>query len=110
MEAPVKWAVRFRTPKQQRRPWGLQAGSVDIVVGTHRLLSKDVRFHDLGLVIIEEEQRFGQHKENSRSFIGVVLLPLPPPSPHPDMSGIGHTSTIEQLPAAGGFPCWSRTT
>ena len=63
MEAfPVKVGMlsRFRTAKQQKETLrGLQAGSVDIVVGTHRLLSKDVRFHDLGLVIIDEEQRFG---------------------------------------------------
>ena len=43
----------------------MKRGSVDIVVGTHRLVSKDVRFHDLGLVIIDEEQRFGvAQKEN----------------------------------------------
>ena len=59
---PVKVELlsRFRTPKQQeeilRR---LRRGEIDIVVGTHRLVSKDVEFHDLGLVIIDEEQRFG---------------------------------------------------
>ena len=41
------------------RDSGLQAGSVDIVVGTHRLLSKDVKFHDLGLLVVDEEQKFG---------------------------------------------------
>ena len=61
MEAfPVKVEMmsRFRTTKQQKETLrGLQSGSVDIVVGTHRLLSKDVRFHDLGLVIIDEARR-----------------------------------------------------
>ena len=63
MEAfPVKVEMmsRFRTAKQQKETLrGLQSGSVDIVVGTHRLLSKDVKFHDLGLVIIDEEH--GEH-------------------------------------------------
>ena len=82
MEAfPVKVEMmsRFRTAKQQKETLkGLQAGSVDIVVGTHRLLSKDVKFHDLGLVIIDEEQRFGvKHKEKLKeNFIGVDMLTL----------------------------------
>src|SRR5699024_10643181 len=70
---------RFRTAKQQKEALrGIQAGSADIVVGTHRLLSKDVRFHDLGLVIIDEEQRFGgRHKDKlKQSFIGVDMLTL----------------------------------
>ena len=56
---------RFRTPKQQKQTINeLEKGFVDIVVGTHRLLSKDVKFKDLGLVIVDEEQRFGvAHKE-----------------------------------------------
>ena len=50
---------RFRTKKQQTETLkGLKSGTVDIVVGTHRLLSKDVQYHDLGLLIIDEEQRF----------------------------------------------------
>ena len=90
MEAfPVKVGLlsRFRTAKQQKETLrGLQAGSVDIVIGTHRLLSKDVRFHDLGLVIIDEEQRFGvKHKEKLKeNFIGVDMLTLsatPIPAP-----------------------------
>ena len=82
MEAfPVKVEMmsRFRTAKQQKETLrGLQSGSVDIVVGTHRLLSKDVKFHDLGLVIIDEEQRFGvKHKEKLKeNFIGVDMLTL----------------------------------
>jgi len=56
----VDMLSRFRSPKQQRKTIeGLKSGEVDIVVGTHRLTSKDVAFKDLGLVIIDEEQRFG---------------------------------------------------
>lgn len=104
---PVKVGLlsRFRTPKQQKETMrGLQAGSVDIVVGTHRLLSKDVRFHDLGLVIIDEEQRFGvKHKEKLKeSFIGVDMLTLSatpiPRTLNMAMSGIRDMSTIEQPP------------
>lgn len=108
MEAfPVKVGLlsRFRTPKQQKETMrGLQAGSVDIVVGTHRLLSKDVRFHDLGLVIIDEEQRFGvKHKEKLKeNFIGVDMLTLSatpiPRTLNMAMSGIRDMSTIEQPP------------
>ena len=108
MEAfPVKVEMmsRFRTTKQQKETLrGLQAGSVDIVVGTHRLLSKDVRFHDLGLVIIDEEQRFGvKHKEKLKeNFIGVDMLTLSatpiPRTLNMAMSGIRDLSTIEQPP------------
>ena len=96
---------RFRTAKQQKETLrGLQSGSVDIVVGTHRLLSKDVRFHDLGLVIIDEEQRFGvKHKEKLKeNFIGVDMLTLSatpiPRTLNMAMSGIRDLSTIEQPP------------
>ena len=96
---------RFRTAKQQKEALrGLQAGSVDIMVGTHRLLSKDVRFHDLGLVIIDEEQRFGvRHKEKlKQSFIGVDMLTLSatpiPRTLSMAMSGIRDMSTIEEPP------------
>jgi transcription-repair coupling factor (superfamily II helicase) len=56
---------RFQSPAEERRTLaGLESGLVDVVIGTHRLLSADVRFKDLGLVIIDEEQRFGvEHKE-----------------------------------------------
>ena len=108
MEAfPVRCEMlsRFRTAKQQKETLrGLQSGSVDIVVGTHRLLSKDVRFHDLGLVIIDEEQRFGvKHKEKLKeNFIGVDMLTLSatpiPRTLNMAMSGIRDLSTIEQPP------------
>ena len=68
MEAfPVKAGLlsRFASARQQKETIkGLAAGTVDVVVGTHRMLQKDVKFHDLGLVIIDEEQRSGvKHKE-----------------------------------------------
>ena len=57
---------RFRSPKQQDEILRkIKRGSIDIVVGTHRLVSKDVRFRDLGLVIIDEEQRFGVAQRKS---------------------------------------------
>ena len=57
---------RFRSSGEQKKIMdGIKDGTVDIIIGTHRLLSKDVRFKDLGLLIIDEEQRFGvSHKEN----------------------------------------------
>jgi transcription-repair coupling factor len=68
---PIKIGLlsRFRTRKEQQETIkGLKNGTIDIVVGTHRLLSKDVKFHDLGLLIIDEEQRFGvAHKEKIKN-------------------------------------------
>lgn len=66
----VDMLSRFRTPKQQRETIaGIENGSVDIVVGTHRLLSKDIKFKDLGMVIVDEEQRFGvAHKEKLKAL------------------------------------------
>ena len=73
---PVKFDMlsRFRTPKEQREiVRKLREGELDLVVGTHRLLNKDVQFKDLGLLIVDEEHRFGvshkesiQHNENPR--------------------------------------------
>lgn len=108
MEAfPVKIGLlsRFRTAKQQKETLaGLAAGSVDIVVGTHRLLSKDVHFRDLGLVVIDEEQRFGvRHKEKLKeAFVGVDMLTLSatpiPRTLNMALSGIRDMSTIEEPP------------
>lgn len=79
----VEVLSRFRTPAQQDAALrGFQEGGVDILVGTHRLLSRDVNPHDLGLVIIDEEQRFGVgHKEqlkNLRESIDVLTLSATP--------------------------------
>lgn len=108
MEAfPIKAGLlsRFATPKQQKETLrGLATGEVDIVVGTHKLLQKSVKFHDLGLVIIDEEQRFGvKHKEKLKeNFIGVDMLTLSatpiPRTLNMAMSGLRDMSTIEEPP------------
>jgi len=79
----VEMLSRFRSPREQQEVLrGLSAGTVDIVVGTHRLLSKDVAFRDLGLLIIDEEQRFGVvHKEQlkrMRREVDVLTLTATP--------------------------------
>ncbi|MCD6533069.1 MAG: transcription-repair coupling factor [Deltaproteobacteria bacterium] len=69
---PVEVAVlsRFRTPAQQKQvAEGLRKGTIDVVIGTHRLLQKDISFKDLGLLILDEEHKFGvRHKEKLKSF------------------------------------------
>jgi len=75
----IEMLNRFRTPAEQREIIkGLEAGTIDIVIGTHRLLSKDVLFKDLGLLIVDEEQRFGvTHKEKmKRMKLNVDVLTL----------------------------------
>jgi len=79
----VRMLSRFQTPREQRDTLnGLIKGSVDIVIGTHRLLSRDVFFNDLGLMIVDEEQRFGvAHKEkikSKRANIDVLTLTATP--------------------------------
>lgn len=101
---------RFRTTKQVRETEAqLKAGECDIVVGTHRLLSKDIKFKDLGLLIIDEEQRFGvKHKEKLKqlkSNVDVLTLtatPIPR-TLHMSMLGVRDLSVIE-TPPAGRFP------
>lgn len=104
---PIKIGLlsRFRTAGQQRDTIrGLNSGTVDIVVGTHRLIQKDVKFHELGLVIIDEEQRFGvKHKERLKeAFLGVDMLTLSatpiPRTLNMALSGLRDMSTIEQPP------------
>ena len=108
MEAfPIRIGLlsRYRSAKEQKETLrGLRDGTVDIVVGTHRLLSDDVKFRDLGLVIIDEEQRFGvKHKEKLKeNFVGVDVLTLSatpiPRTLNMALSGIRDMSTIEQPP------------
>jgi len=79
----VEMLSRFRSPQEQREiVRKLEEGAVDIVIGTHRLLSSDVKFKDLGLLIIDEEQRFGvAHKESlkkMRSEVDVLTLTATP--------------------------------
>ncbi len=102
----VEVLSRFRTPAEQRATLkGLASGAVDVLVGTHRLLSRDVNPHDLGLVIIDEEQRFGvQHKEqlkNLREHIDVLTLsatPIPR-TLQMSLSGVRDTSHIMTPPS-----------
>lgn len=104
---PVRVEVlsRFRTAAQQQRVIdGLHAGSVDLVVGTHRLLSQDVEFKDLGLLIIDEEQRFGVSQKEQlkqlRAKVDVLTLsatPIPR-TLHMSLSGIRDMSTINTPP------------
>ena len=97
---------RFRTRKQQNQTLaGLRDGSVDIVVGTHRLLGKDVAFKNLGLVIVDEEQRFGvlhkeRLKENFRRVDVLTLSATPiPRTLYLSLLGARDMSTIETPPA-----------
>ena len=96
---------RFRTAKNQREALAnAAAGKIDILIGTHRLLSKDVRFKDLGLLIIDEEQRFGvAHKEqikNMKKTVDVLTLsatPIPR-TLHMGMVGVRDMSLLETPP------------
>ena len=97
---------RFRTPKmQQQTLQKLRAGSVDLIIGTHKLLQKTVQFKDLGLLIVDEEQRFGvSHKERLKELSkGVDVLTLSatpiPRTLNMALSDIRDMSTIEQPPA-----------
>ncbi|MED1603484.1 transcription-repair coupling factor [Alkalihalophilus marmarensis] len=101
---------RFRSRKEQTETLkGLKAGSVDLIVGTHRLLSKDIVFKDLGLLIVDEEQRFGvTHKEKIKQLkanIDVLTLtatPIPR-TLHMSMLGVRDLSVIE-TPPENRFP------
>lgn len=104
---PVKVELlsRFRKPKEQQQIIReLNRGTIDLIIGTHRLVQKDVKFKDLGLVIIDEEQRFGvAHKEKFKeSFKGVDVLTLSatpiPRTLNMAMSGIRDMSVIEEPP------------
>ena len=97
---------RFRTAKEQSETiQQLKEGTLDVVIGTHRILSKDVQFHDLGLLIIDEEQRFGvKHKERLKQLktqVDVLTLtatPIPR-TLHMSMLGVRDLSVIETPPA-----------
>ncbi len=96
---------RFRTAAQQKKTlFDLQTGKVDLIIGTHKLLQKDVKFKDLGLLIVDEEQRFGvTHKERLKELsVGVDVLTLSatpiPRTLNMALSGIRDMSTIEQPP------------
>jgi transcription-repair coupling factor (superfamily II helicase) len=106
---PIRVEVisRFRTPKEVKAALAaMAAGEVDVVIGTHRLLQKDVRFHELGLVIVDEEQRFGvTHKERLkqlRAAVDVLTLtatPIPR-TLHMSLVGLRDMSIMETPPYA----------
>ncbi|HUG37948.1 MAG TPA: transcription-repair coupling factor, partial [Candidatus Limnocylindrales bacterium] len=103
--ARVELLSRFRTAKEQKAVLaGLATGTVDVVVGTHRLLSKDVAFKDLGLLVVDEEHRFGvAHKERIkqlRAAVDVLTLtatPIPR-TLHMALSGVRDLSMISTPP------------
>ena len=101
----IEMISRFRTAKQQKEILQkVEAGKVDILIGTHRLLSKDVEFADLGLLVVDEEQRFGvRHKERlkqMRKEVDVLTMsatPIPR-TLHMSMVGLRDMSIIETPP------------
>ncbi|HEU4440134.1 MAG TPA: transcription-repair coupling factor, partial [Methylomirabilota bacterium] len=103
--AKVELLSRFRSPKEQKAVVaGLATGAVDVVIGTHRLLSKDVQFKNLGLLVVDEEHRFGvTHKERIkqlRTAVDVLTLtatPIPR-TLHMALSGVRDLSVIETPP------------
>lgn len=97
---------RFRTATQQAKIIkGINSGFIDIIVGTHRLISKDIKFKDLGLLIVDEEQRFGvaQKEKLKEKFPNVDVLTLSatpiPRTLNMAMSGIRDMSVIEEAPS-----------
>ncbi|MFR0734414.1 MAG: transcription-repair coupling factor [Oscillospiraceae bacterium] len=97
---------RFRTAAQQKKTLqDLRAGTLDVIIGTHKLLQKSVQFKDLGLLVVDEEQRFGvSHKERLKEISkGVDVLTLSatpiPRTLNMALSGIRDMSTIEAPPA-----------
>lgn len=102
----IEMLSRFCTPTQQKKTLQkLQTGLVDIVIGTHKLLQKNVQYKDLGLLIVDEEQRFGvSHKERLKEISqGIDVLTLSatpiPRTLNMALSGIRDMSTIEEPPA-----------
>ena len=101
----IEMLSRFRTPKEQEKILkNLKRGSLDIIVGTHRLVSKDVKFKNLGLLIVDEEQRFGvaQKEKLKELFPTVDVLTLSatpiPRTLNMAMTGIRDMSVIEEAP------------
>ncbi len=101
----IEMLSRFRTPRQQKEiVRRLEEGRVDMLIGTHRLLSKDIRFRNLGLVIVDEEQRFGvRHKERLKQMkkeVDVLTMsatPIPR-TLHMSLVGLRDMSVIETPP------------
>ncbi len=97
---------RFNTPKEQEKILkGIREGTIDLVIGTHRLLSADVQFKNLGLLVLDEEQRFGvEHKERIKNIrkdidcLTMTATPIPR-TLHMSLSGIRDISTIHTPPS-----------
>ncbi len=101
----VKMLSRFVSPSQQKATVAdVKAGKVDVVIGTHRLLGKDVVFNDLGLLVVDEEQRFGvSHKERLKQFRAQVDVLTMTATPIPRtlemaLTGIREMSTVDTPP------------
>jgi transcription-repair coupling factor (superfamily II helicase) len=103
--AKIEMLSRFRTAAEQKKILAeLEAGKVDVLIGTHRLLSKDVNFQDLGLLVIDEEQRFGvAHKERLKEMrknvdaLSLSATPIPR-TLHMSLVGLRDMSIIETPP------------
>ncbi|MGB2590245.1 MAG: transcription-repair coupling factor [Candidatus Acidiferrum sp.] len=103
--ARIEMLSRFRSPAEQKKILAdLEAGKVDVVIGTHRLLSKDVKFQDLGLFVVDEEQRFGvAHKERLKEMrqnvdaLALSATPIPR-TLHMSLVGLRDMSVIETPP------------
>ncbi|MGC2300884.1 MAG: transcription-repair coupling factor [Acidobacteriaceae bacterium] len=101
----IEMISRFRTPKEQKLILEqVENGRVDILIGTHRLLSKDIKFHDLGLLVVDEEQRFGvRHKERLKQMrreidvLAMSATPIPR-TLHMSLVGLRDMSVIETPP------------
>jgi transcription-repair coupling factor (superfamily II helicase) len=101
----IEMLSRFRTPKEQKLILEqVENGRVDILIGTHRLLSKDIKFHDLGLLVVDEEQRFGvRHKERLKQMrreidvLAMSATPIPR-TLHMSLVGLRDMSVIETPP------------
>jgi transcription-repair coupling factor (superfamily II helicase) len=101
----VEMISRFRSPKQQKEILQrVEGGKIDVLIGTHRILSKDIKFSDLGLLIVDEEQRFGvRHKERlkqMRKQVDVLTMsatPIPR-TLHMSLVGLRDMSVIETPP------------
>src|SRR5271167_3109461 len=101
----IEMLSRFRTAAEQKKILAdVESGKVDIIIGTHRLLSKDVKFHELGLLVVDEEQRFGvAHKERlkemSKNVDALALSATPiPRTLHMSLVGLRDMSVIETPP------------
>ena len=101
----VEMLSRLRSPREQKQAIAdMETGKIDIVIGTHRLLSRDVRFHDLGLLVVDEEQRFGvAHKERLKELrknvavLSMSATPIPR-TMHMALAGLRDMSVIETPP------------